>query len=93
MTKLSTLHLVGLPQHSLSVHLNDVFYPPLCLTKEKVLAYDAKNKNNRENQNNNTTNNSLSEISFDTKVKLKYLYELTKLQAGFNRQFIINFKT
>lgn len=26
MTKLSTLHLVGLPQHSLSMHLNDVFY-------------------------------------------------------------------
>lgn len=92
MTKLSTLHLVGLPQHSLSVHLNDVFYSPLCLTKEKVLAYDAKNKSNRENQNNNTTNNSLSEISFDTKVKLKYLYELTKLQAGFNRQFVIDFK-
>ena len=46
MTKLSTLHLVGLPQHSLSVHLNDV-YSPLCLTKEKVLAYDAKNKSNR----------------------------------------------
>lgn len=93
MTKLSTLHLVGLPKHSSSVHFNDVFYPPLCLTKEKVLAYDAKNKSNSVNQVTNTTNKSLSEISFDTKVKLKYLYELTKLQAGFNRQFIINFKT
>lgn len=93
MTKLSTLHLVGLPQHSLSVHLNDVFYPPLCLTKEKVLAYDAKNKSNSVNHVINTTNKSLSEISFDTKVKLKYLYELTKLQAGFNRQFIIDFKS
>lgn len=93
MTKLSTLHLVGLPKHSSFVHLNDVFYPPLCLTKEKVLAYDAKNKSNRENQNNNTNDNSLSEISFDTKVKLKYLYELTKLQAGFNRQFFIDFKS
>lgn len=93
MTKLSTLHLVGLPQHSLSMHLNDVFYSPLCLTKEKVLAYDAKNKSNRGNQNNNTTDNSLAEISFDTKIKLKYLYELTKLQAGFNRQFVIYFKS
>ena len=93
MTKLSTLHLVGLPQHSLSMHLNDVFYSPLCLTKEKVLAYDAKNKSNSKNQDNNVISLSLSEISFDTKVKLKYLYELTKLQAGFNRQFIIDFKT
>ena len=93
MTKLSTLHLVGLPQHSLSMHLNDVFYSPLCLTKEKILAYDAKNKSNSKNQGNNVISLSLSEISFDTKVKLKYLYELTKLQAGFNRQFIIDFKT
>lgn len=56
-------------------------------------SYDAKNKSNSENQLTNTVIKSLSEISFDTKVKLKYLYELTKFQAGFNRQFIIDFKS
>ena len=94
MTKLSKLHLVGLPQHSLSMHLNDVFYSPLCLTKEKVLAYDAKNKSNSKNQGNNVISLSLSEISFDTKVKLNIFMSLIYLNIVLidNLLFILKLK-